>query len=491
MKEKEIAEYLGKYNLKYEDIFFCGISDDYGIVSPGNISEILINTPRVGESADLSMPFLHGVLPLKGNIVLPNIQVWPNKYFDIHLVKTNESNWLIAKETTEKVVRYRNEIEVLNSNRGKNDDICSSHPKLLNYLGYVVLKREQEVGYRLPEVLPAWFKSIVPEAKEKEILDIDKNIPFLESFLSNLTDFWNGEAYKQKRADLWSEQSINGEEINLTAMAFNCKNGGLLLIYPINYDTGYSRQLLMQKARESALNIEKLEEAEHRMKELVELKEQFVSIISHDYRSPLSTIISGISFLLEDTDFLDALGEDQLAMIMHIKDEISHMLEYNSKIYTWTQLNMESFQMNFSNVSASMLAKSVSEQFDMRFKEKSINFEIDIKDDFFVKVDHVLFIQAIANLVDNAIKFTPRGGKIMFVAGDKKIQIIDSGTGMPGSVIKKILNGEYFKSGRGTDGEKGTGIGLGIAKKIIDAHMFSLDLESEQGTGSKFIISTN
>jgi len=100
-------------------------------------------------------------------------------------------------------------------------------------------------------------------------------------------------------------------------------------------------------------------------------------------------------------------------------------------------------------------------------------------------------LQVLNNLLSNAIKFTPENGSIAIDITDSKglqLAIIDSGVGMPKKICDNIFSGFARNSSMGTHGEKGTGLGLGIVKKIVDAHGFTINVESELGSGSRFII---
>jgi signal transduction histidine kinase len=107
--------------------------------------------------------------------------------------------------------------------------------------------------------------------------------------------------------------------------------------------------------------------------------------------------------------------------------------------------------------------------------------------------DEIYFRQVIENLLSNAIKFTPRGGTINCITQidntNKRLVISDSGIGMPENIqLSDLFLKKNVQSRRGTDNEKGTGIGLSICKKILDAHGFSIAYQRNSVGGSDFII---
>ncbi|MDC0584263.1 ATP-binding protein [Bacteroidales bacterium] len=105
-----------------------------------------------------------------------------------------------------------------------------------------------------------------------------------------------------------------------------------------------------------------------------------------------------------------------------------------------------------------------------------------------LNVDGTLFRQVINNLINNAVKFTPNEKKIMlYVEGDNLI-IEDEGVGITGITPNQLFSNEINKTSKGTNGEKGTGVGLVICKKIIDAHNFSITFTSMPNQGTKFIV---
>ncbi len=118
---------------------------------------------------------------------------------------------------------------------------------------------------------------------------------------------------------------------------------------------------------------------------------------------------------------------------------------------------------------------------------------VDIPEDICIEADKVLFIQALANLLGNAVKFTAPGGKISILGklnnGIIDLSIKDTGIGIDEDKIDKIFTEFYSYRSTGTVGETGTGLGLSITKKILDAHNFDIKVHSRKGEGTEFVIS--
>ncbi len=138
---------------------------------------------------------------------------------------------------------------------------------------------------------------------------------------------------------------------------------------------------------------------------------------------------------------------------------------------------------------------SISQTAKPKLQAKSIQYEAVVSKDFEIEVDVSLFMQALNNLLGNAIKFTPENGQIKMIVKQKNdsIQFIvsDSGVGMSEKTKNSVFSGVPNDSTIGTAGEKGSGLGLDIVKKIIEAHGFNIEVQSEEGKGTSIIITIN
>ncbi len=125
-------------------------------------------------------------------------------------------------------------------------------------------------------------------------------------------------------------------------------------------------------------------------------------------------------------------------------------------------------------------------------KDKELQLNIKISEGILVNIDEPFFKNALHNLLSNAIKFSHPGGDITIEALEDEVNVTlkltDYGKGMLEEVKNTILEKSNTKSTRGTKGEKGTGIGLSIVKRIIDLHKASISIESELNRGTQITI---
>ena len=260
-----------------------------------------------------------------------------------------------------------------------------------------------------------------------------------------------------------------------------------LLVHPVDLTITFGDNII-QVAHENSLAYEQLQKTKKQLTELLELKDQFVSIVSHDFRSPISTLINGISYLIEDVEANDSFDEMNMDIIVHIKSELSRLLDYNNKLYEWTKYNLDRFEVHLETLSIDHFVMDLLFQFETRLKEKNITLTPIIKDPDVLQTDSSLLQQVLINLIDNAIKFSNEGGEIQLMIEGSTISVIDHGVGLNEQQIAQVKKGYYMESRQGTDGEQGTGVGLSIVSKILKTLDYNIDIRSEIGKGSTFTI---
>jgi signal transduction histidine kinase len=221
--------------------------------------------------------------------------------------------------------------------------------------------------------------------------------------------------------------------------------------------------------------------------ELERLKEGFLSSVSHELRTPLASIIGFAETLKNDpnlpkeiyTEFLDIILTEGKRLAATIND-----------LLDVSQLYKETVSLQLKNVELQQLVNNAYEHF--KPLATKIEFGIQLQEKpIFIRADENKLQQAINNLISNAIKFTPEGGKVNVSLYETKenyvIQVSDTGIGIPEKDKEKIFDRFYRVERPGLE-IRGVGLGLSITKKIIDLHSYKLEFESEINKGSTFKI---
>ncbi len=228
---------------------------------------------------------------------------------------------------------------------------------------------------------------------------------------------------------------------------------------------------------------------EDHLRDMIRQRDDFVKIISHDLRSPF-TAINGFAELLLKAD---NLSEKQKASLNYIIESVEFSNDYFNRLLSWTMLESEDLTLNLTKKNISEIVDGVFRLFDKKAREKQIQLVNEVDKLLSCKIDLTFFQQVIANLISNAIKFSNSEGTVKCSSKqlDKVTELIvsDDGIGMPEEIgQEELFQDKFCKSRRGTRGEKGTGIGLNICKKILDAHRFGIRYTPGKNGGSDFII---
>jgi signal transduction histidine kinase len=220
-------------------------------------------------------------------------------------------------------------------------------------------------------------------------------------------------------------------------------------------------------------------------------KDKVFSIVAHDLRSPIASIQSMFSLL--DQGLISQ--EDFMTFRKDMTHQVNTLTLLLENLLSWSKKQMQKgLQTNRSVV----VVKEIIDQNLALFNEISISKQIDIKstvfEDLKIMADVDQFDLIIRNLLSNAIKFTPKGGSILLDTkeekGQIKISVKDSGVGMTQETINKIIANEVV-SHKGTNGEKGTGLGLTLTKEFIENNNGTFNICSKPNQGTEITITFN
>lgn len=217
-------------------------------------------------------------------------------------------------------------------------------------------------------------------------------------------------------------------------------------------------------------------------------QQKFLSNISHDFRSPL-TSIKGYLEAIQDGTIPPEMLDKYIGIMLF---ETERLTKLTSNILTLNELDPKSVRLDISTFDLNSIIRHTVETFEGTCKKKGIKFNITYANSVQnVKADKGRIQQVIYNLIDNAIKFSKENSYIYITVKEKgekaQISIKDTGCGIAKEDIDKIWD-RFYKSdsSRGRD-KKGSGLGLSITKEVIQAHGENIDVVSTVGVGTEFI----
>lgn len=265
----------------------------------------------------------------------------------------------------------------------------------------------------------------------------------------------------------------------------------------VDYLTEYNQELNKQLEAKTAQlnefnnNLEILvEKKTTELNELLATKDKFFSIISHDLRSPFNSLIGFSELLLTRFDRFDKQRVQGIAKSIHKVAVDTYKLLENLLEWAKVQQNGVNFKPEDINLTDFIEEKYLTFKQHAEKKRITIIHEIEKKNTM-VKADANMLDSIIRNLLFNSIKFTPEGGKIFIgckASGERiSVSIQDTGIGMSEQQKEDILNAGLTQSRKGTDGERGVGLGLLLVKEFLKYHNSKIEIESQKNTGSSFV----
>ena len=219
-------------------------------------------------------------------------------------------------------------------------------------------------------------------------------------------------------------------------------------------------------------------------------QKKFVANVSHDFRSPLTSIKGYLKAMIDGT-IPPEQYEKYLTIVLN---ETERLTKLTNSLLTLNNLNTKGIMLNKTDFDINTIIRSVAASFEGTCRQKMIGIELVLTgDEMYVVADMDKIQQVLYNLLDNAIKFSHHNSVIKLETTEKHnkifISVKDSGIGIPKDDLKLIWD-RFYKSdlSRGKD-KKGTGLGLSITKEIIQSHGEHINVISTEGVGTEFIFS--
>jgi two-component system, sensor histidine kinase and response regulator len=241
----------------------------------------------------------------------------------------------------------------------------------------------------------------------------------------------------------------------------------------------------------SHTDITEIREIQEELKESNRTKDRFFSIIAHDLKSPLGTLM-GLSDMMANNQ-ANIPEESREKILQSIYKSSKTTFELLQNLLLWSRAQTGRVEYNPENINPIEILRTSLNLLENTAQEKEIRISIEEKDHCLIFVDKNMMDTVFRNLLANAIKFTPSGGKILLsveIRGHKtEIKVSDSGIGIKEEDIPKLFKIDQSFSTKGTNQEEGTGLGLIICKEFVEKNKGELIVKSKLGKGSSFIIS--
>lgn len=224
------------------------------------------------------------------------------------------------------------------------------------------------------------------------------------------------------------------------------------------------------------------------LKKLEKMKEDFISTISHEFKTPLTSIMIGTSLIVDEN--IGVLNDKQRNIINTMRDDVERLSELVTDLLQLSKLQSDSTIFNFRDCSIVGIIETCVKNFYQRSESIEVNIYYEVDENLpRIKADGEKMSWVINNLISNALKYTNAGDEILVSAEVKynkmQVSVKDTGIGIPEEYIEKIF--DKFIQVIGSDSEiRGSGLGLTISKQIVEAHNGTIWCESEVDVGSTF-----
>ena len=238
-------------------------------------------------------------------------------------------------------------------------------------------------------------------------------------------------------------------------------------------------------------HFEEFEKLKRKCEELEQLnssKDNFISILSHDLRAPFTSILGFSEIILNESQLPE---KDKSEYVKFIHDSSQSQLQLINHLFDWSHLQTGRIKLEIQRLHAQSITHNCVSYFTGLAVRKNIHIDVKVPEAFHIDADERLITKVLINLISNAVKFSPVNELVQISANVYNNDFIefvvrDKGVGISDTNREKIFDIGKIFSTEGTKGEKGSGLGLMLAKQIIEKHGGELWFFSKEGKGSEF-----
>ncbi|MCI0472480.1 MAG: ATP-binding protein [Ignavibacteria bacterium] len=233
-----------------------------------------------------------------------------------------------------------------------------------------------------------------------------------------------------------------------------------------------------------------LRDREKELSELNKTKDKLFSIIAHDLKNPFLGILGFTEVLANTYDKYSE--EEKLKMIRFVHNSTFNTYRLLENLLEWSRIQISGIKIVPSEIIAEELISDTTEMLLESAVRKNISVSIKTEKDTKIRTDEDMLKTIIRNLLSNAIKFTHKGGSVFLnadkIRGGIRITVRDNGRGIQESLLNNLFSLDRNTSTNGTEGEKGTGLGLVLCKEFMDKLQGRIIAESTPGKGTKITV---
>ena len=228
-----------------------------------------------------------------------------------------------------------------------------------------------------------------------------------------------------------------------------------------------------------------------RLSAIDNIKANFLSMVSHQLKSPLSSTLLQTSILLDG--IVGELNDKQMDLLQKVKNRIKGMVDLIRDILDVCFIEEGGYLKQIEHLDVAEILKRTVELIQPQAQDKNIALHVKIDDNLPVISGNRSSVEALfINLISNAIKYTPPGGKVNVEMGENaqnvQLEVTDTGIGVEDVDFPRIFDKFYRVRSDLTKNISGTGLGLSIVKSVVDAHYGTINIESKVGVGTIFTV---
>ncbi len=282
------------------------------------------------------------------------------------------------------------------------------------------------------------------------------------------------------------KQSCELKVVNKDKQVFKVLLEGLELVHL--FEPEQKCQIALIDLTEHQKIEDSLKKSNEELKILNATKDKFFSIIGHDLRSPFHSLLGFSEVLLTEIDTLS--HEEILQFTKGLNDDLKNLYGLLENLLSWSMLQRDLLEYNPVNLDLTDAVNKVMSIVKQSAKGKDISVTNNIKTGTLVYADNDMLRLVVQNLLINSIKFTKTGGLVTISSieevGFIEVSVLDTGIGIEPEKLSQLFNFTSVFTNKGTDGEKGTGLGLPLCREFVEKNGGKIWVESELGKGTKF-----